>query len=126
MIGGGRSTLWGVEAVMTGAITLMLVPLWSLYLLDLSGGTISPDAEWALAGAVGLAGIWLALLRNDSFYKAHPMLRWIVVATLIVAVATLAYLAWGSARIGGWYWGVLVMIAPIGIALHQAVRLLRL
>jgi hypothetical protein len=121
--------LWlGIEVLIALVTTFMLLPMLLLYVLDLSAGTIAPDAMKAFGAAIGLIGIWLAVLRPDSTFQRKPLLRWCVIVLLIIAIAALANLAWGSVREGGLAFGIrlLVMLAPLGVALHQVVRILRL
>ena len=128
VIGERNPGLWGIEVLIAVLTTFMLLPMLLLYVLDLAAGTIAPDASWAFGAAIGLIGIWLALLRPDSTFHRKPLLRWPVIVILIIGIVVLANLAWGSVQHGGMGFGVrlLLMLAPVGVALHQIVRLLRL
>ncbi len=127
-IGERNQALWSIEMLIAGLTTFMLLPMLLLYVLDLAAGTIAPDAMWAFGAAIGLLGIWIALLRPDSTYRRSPPIRWCVIAILIIGIGVLANLAWGSVQRGGMGFGIglLMMLAPVGVALHQLVRLLRL
>ncbi len=128
VIGERNPGLWGFEVLIAVLTTVMLLPMLLLYLLDLAAGTIAPDAMWAFGAAIALVGIWTGLLRPDSTYQRSPLLRWCVIAILIIGMGVLANLAWGSVQQGGMRFGIglFVMVAPIGVSLHQLVRLLRL
>jgi tetrahydromethanopterin S-methyltransferase subunit C len=128
VIGERNPVLWGIEVLIAALTTVTLLPMLLLYMLDLAAGTIAPDAMFALGAAIGLIGIWLALLRPDSTYQRSALLRWCVIVILIIGTAILANLAWGSVRQGGTGFGIglLATLAPVGVALHQIVRLLRL
>jgi hypothetical protein len=123
-IGEGRSKLWAIEVVVTGLTTVMLLPVLGLYGMDLAAGTIAPDAEWALAAVVGLVGLWIALLKPDSFYQRRRVMRWAVVAALIISIGALANLVLGGPN--GITADLLILGAPVVVAIHQLVRLLRL
>jgi hypothetical protein len=118
--------VWIAEVVLTAITTLSLLPMLFLYVLDLAGGTIAPDAAWALGAVIGLLGIWVALLIPDSRYQRNPAFRWSVVAALAIATTFLAKLAWDSVRAGGmdFGFGLFVNVAAAGVALHQLARLI--
>lgn len=126
---GRRSPLWVAEVVVAAIMTASLLPMLFLYGLDLAAGTIAPDAAWALGAAIGLLGIWVALLTPDSLHQRKPAIRWAVVAALALAVTFLAKLAWGSAHADNMNLGLVVllpMVTSAGVALHQLIRLIRL
>lgn len=120
----GRRAVRVAEVALAAAMTLTLLPMLVLYVLDLSTGRIGPGAAWALGVAIGLLGIWAALLATDSLYQRKPLMRWAVLAALAVAVTFMANIAWDMRASSGFT--SLVAVASAGVAVHQLVRLLRL
>lgn len=118
--------LLGIMVAVIATITLL--PMLLLYGMDLAAGTIAPDATLALCAAIGLLGIWIALAKPDSVYERRPAIRWVVIATLIIGIGAFANLAWGIMQPRGTGFGIgfLMILAPVGVALHQLIRLLRL
>lgn len=121
-----RGLVWVAEVVVAALVTMSLLPMLFLYVLDLAAGSIAPDAAWALGIAIGLLGIWVAVMTPDSLYQRSPAMRWAAVITLALATTLLAQLAWGSVRTAGMDFGILVELAAAGVALHQVVRLILL
>ena len=121
-----RGRVWAAEVVVVGITTLMLLPVSCLYAMDLAAGTITPDLEWALAAGLGLFGLWVAVLKSDSFFQKRQGARWGIVISLFVSIVALANLVWGSTQSSapGLTW--LILGAPIVVAIHQLVRLLKL
>jgi len=117
-----------IAIVIVGMATITLLPMLLLYGMDFAAGTIAPDAIFALGVAIGLLGIWIALLKPDSIYQRSPAIRWGVIVALIIGIGGLANLAWGSVQVGGTGFGIglLILLAPVGVALYLLVRLLRL
>ena len=118
--------MWVAEVALTALVTLMLLPTVLLYLLDLVAGIISPDAEWGFGTAIGLTGLWVALLARDSLNQQKSRIRWAVIVALFVAVICLAKLAWGFADTeGASVPSALLIVAAAAIGVHQLLRLLR-
>ena len=98
--------------------TTILSPVLFLYALDLVAGTMSPDIEWALAAIVGLCGLWAALLLPEPLLQQYASIRWVIIVTLVVMAAAFLDLAWGSLP------GLIVVLIPVLVALHQTWRLI--
>lgn len=121
-----RGLVWAVEVIVVGITTLMLLPVTCLYAMDLAAGTITPDLEWALAAGLGLFGLWVTVLKGDSFFIKRQGALWGIVISLLVSIFALANLVWGSQQSSapGLTW--LILGAPIVVAVHQLVRLFKL
>ncbi len=121
-----KRALWVVEVGLTALVTLSLLPTILFYVLDLTAGIVAPDAEWGFGAAIGLIGIWVALLARDSLNQPKARIRWAVVVALVVAVVCLARLAWGFRTTkGASVTTGLLIVASTAIGLHQLIRLLR-
>ena len=123
---GRRGPVWIAEVVVALVVTATLLPMLLLYVLDLAAGKVAPDAGWALGYAIGLLGIWVALMSLDSLYQRSAAMRWAVVVALVVAATLMPQLAWGGVRAGGMNFGIFLLLAAAGVALHHLVRLVRL
>lgn len=119
-------TLRAIELVVVGLTTGVLLPVSALYAMDLAAGIISPDLEWALLAALGIFGLWMAVLKPDSFYRERQTVRWGVVAALVASIVALANLVWGSSQSTAPVLMWLILGAPVVVGIHQLVRLTRL
>ena len=115
-----------IEILIVGLTTVLLLPVSCLYAMDLAAGIISPDLQRAIAAVVGLLGLWMAVLKDDSFYRARQAARWIIVVTLAASGVALGNLLWGSSQSSEHALSWLILFAPVIGAIHQLVRLIRL
>ncbi len=123
-----RSVTWVLEVAFALLLTVELLPVLLLYGLDLSSGTVAPDAEIALGAVLGIIGLWLALMSSDALIRRQPFLRWASVTGLTLAAVVGIYLVWGFTRaVGGMAWAAgITGAAAAAVALHQLSRLFRL